>query len=149
MQQRIKVLIVSDNRESFENQELLYRLENEADIFANQMKFVKALQPYEVFMANLEANNPDQLMIRDLVESYGLTIGTKRAPGVICAVSALESIYSKYGMQYTTDANGNVVEDWNNTQISNKDIRRAAVADNRANYRDNRSQIRKSGMSLA
>ena len=34
MQQRIKVLIVSDNRESFENQELLYRLENEADIFA-------------------------------------------------------------------------------------------------------------------
>lgn len=71
---------------------------HEADIFANQMKFVKALQPYEVFMANLEANNPDQLMIRDLVESYGLTIGTKRAPGVICAVSALESIYSKYGM---------------------------------------------------
>ena len=71
---------------------------HEADIFANQMKFVKALQPYEVFMANLEANNPDQLMIRDLVESYGLTIGTKRAPGVICAVSALESIYSKYGV---------------------------------------------------
>jgi len=71
---------------------------HEADIFANQMKFVKALQPYEVFMANLEANNPDQLMIRDLVESYGLVIGTKRAPGVICAVSALESIYSKYGV---------------------------------------------------
>jgi hypothetical protein len=71
---------------------------HEADIFANQMKFVKALQPYEVFMANLEAKNQDQLMIRDLVESYGLTIGTKRAPGVICAVSSLESIYSKYGV---------------------------------------------------
>ena len=33
------------------------KYEHEADIFANQMKFVKALQPYEVFMANLEAGN--------------------------------------------------------------------------------------------
>lgn len=57
--------------------------------------------------------------------------------------------YSKYGMQYTTDASGNAVEDWDNTQLSNKDIRRAAIADNRANYRDNRAQIRQSGMSLA
>ena len=50
---------------------------HEADIFANQMKFVKALQPYEVFMANIEAQNQDQLMIKDLVESFGLEIGTK------------------------------------------------------------------------
>ena len=71
---------------------------HEADIFANQMKFVKALQPYEVFMANIEVQNQDQLMIKDLVESFGLEIGTKRAPGIICAVSALESIYHKYGI---------------------------------------------------
>lgn len=71
---------------------------HEADIFANQMKYVKGLLPYEVFMANIEAGNPDQLMIRDVVESYGLEIGTKSAPGVICAVSSLESIYSKYGV---------------------------------------------------
>ena len=70
---------------------------HEADIFANQMKFVKALVPYEVFMANIEAGNEDQLMIRDLVDSYGMTIGTKRVPGNICAVSTLESIYNKYG----------------------------------------------------
>ena len=70
---------------------------HEADIFANQMKFVKALVPYEDFMANIEAGNEDQLMIRDLVESYGMTIGTKRVPGNICAVSTLESIYNKYG----------------------------------------------------
>lgn len=70
---------------------------HEADIFANQMKFVKALVPYEVFMANIEAGNEDQLMIRDLVESYGMTIGTKRIPGNICAVSTLEGIYNKYG----------------------------------------------------
>lgn len=71
---------------------------HEADIFANQMKFVKSLAPYEVFKANLEAGNKDQLMIRDMVESYGLKIGNKRAPNVICAVSSLESIYQKYGV---------------------------------------------------
>lgn len=71
---------------------------HEADIFANQMKYVKGLLPYEVFMANIEANNPDQLMIRDVVESYGLEIGTKTAPGIICAVSTLENIYGKYGV---------------------------------------------------
>lgn len=71
---------------------------HEADIFANQMKYVKGLLPYEVFMANIEANKPDQLMIRDVVESYGLEIGTKSAPGIVCAVSTLESIYGKYGV---------------------------------------------------
>lgn len=71
--------------------------EHEADIFANQQKFVKSLSPLEVFKANLEAENSDQLIIRDLVNSYGLKIGSKKAPGVICAVSTLESIYGKYG----------------------------------------------------
>ena len=71
--------------------------EHEADIFANQMKHVKPLQPYEVFMANVEAGNPDQLMIRDLVESYGLTIGMRKTPGTVGAVSSLENIYKRYG----------------------------------------------------
>ena len=70
---------------------------HEADIFANQMKYVKSLLPYEVFMANIEAKNQDQLMIRDLVESYGMRISAKRVAGSICAVSTLESIYSKHG----------------------------------------------------
>lgn len=94
------VAMVSDSRETpvwcMIYDDLSYS--HEADIFANQMKFVKALQPYEVFMANIEAQNQDQLMIKDLVESFGLEIGTKRAPGIICAVSALESIYHKYGI---------------------------------------------------
>ena len=60
---------------------------HEADIFANQMKFVKGLLPYEVFMANVEAKNQDQLMIKDLVESYGMKISSKRVAGCICAVS--------------------------------------------------------------
>ncbi len=70
---------------------------HEADIFANQMKYVKPLQPLEVFNANLEAGNPEQLMIRDLVESYGLTIGNKQIYGEISAISTIENIYMKYG----------------------------------------------------
>ena len=71
--------------------------QNEADIFANQMKYVKPLSPYEIFMANIEAGNQDQLMIRDLIQSYGMSIGTQKAPGVICAISTIEGIYQKYG----------------------------------------------------
>ena len=37
--------------------------EHEADIFANQQKYVKALSPYEVFVANIEAGNDQQLII--------------------------------------------------------------------------------------
>jgi len=71
--------------------------EHEADIFANQMRYVKALSPYEIFSANVEAGNDDQLLIKELVESYGLTLGSTKKEGVICAVSALEGIYKKYG----------------------------------------------------
>lgn len=71
--------------------------EHEADIFANQMKFVKPLIPYEIFMANIEAGNDKQLMIRDLVESYGMVIGASKKPGAICAVSTLEFIFDKHG----------------------------------------------------
>lgn len=73
--------------------------EHEANIFANQMKYVKTLQPLEVFKANLEAGSDDQLIIRDLVESYGLTIGNKKQHGTICCIAMLESIYTKYGYQ--------------------------------------------------
>ena len=71
--------------------------QHEADIFANQMKYVKSLNPYEIFFANLEAGNDLQHIIKDLVESYGLSITAKHGPGNICAVSTLESIYTKYG----------------------------------------------------
>ena len=72
-----------------------YRVE--ADVFANQQKCVKALAPYEIFMANIEAGNEEQMTIKSLVESYNLTISRTRAPGMICAVSSLEFIYKKYG----------------------------------------------------
>lgn len=71
--------------------------EHEADIFANQMKFTKPLLPYEIFMANIEAGSDKHLIIRDLVESYDLTITSTSVPGGICAVSTLEKIMDKYG----------------------------------------------------
>ena len=71
--------------------------ENEAFVFANQMKYVKPLKPYEVFMANIEAGSDKQLIIKDLVESYSLSIGQVKSYGVICAVSSLEGIYDKFG----------------------------------------------------
>lgn len=37
------------------------------------------------------------MLIKGLVESYSLSIGQVRNYGVICAVSALERIYDKYG----------------------------------------------------
>ena len=69
----------------------------EADVFANQQRFIKALIPFEIFTANLEAGNEEQLTIKALVESYGLIISHKRSPGYICAISTLEFIYEKYG----------------------------------------------------
>lgn len=71
--------------------------EQEADIFANQMKYVRPLQPYEIFMANVEAGNDKQLIIKDLVESYGMRISRNNKFGRICAVTTLERIYDRYG----------------------------------------------------
>lgn len=93
------VALVSGSRETpvwcMIYDDLIYT--READIFANQMKYTKSLAPYEIFMANIEAGNDTQLLIRDLVESYGLFVSGKSQPGGICAVATLERIYERYG----------------------------------------------------
>lgn len=71
--------------------------QQEADIFANQQKFNKSLSPYEIFMANIEAGNDQQLIIRDLVRSYGLEIHHTKQVGCVCAIATLESIFAKHG----------------------------------------------------
>ncbi len=58
---------------------------------------MKALAPYEIFMTHVEAEDQKYLIIKDLVESYGLQISANKTPGSICAVSALEHIYDKSG----------------------------------------------------
>lgn len=63
--------------------------QEEAHIFAEQQRHVKALVPYESFKAHIEANDEKQMMINDLVRSYGLEISPSKKPGTICAVPCL------------------------------------------------------------
>ena len=71
----------------------------EADLFANQQKFVKPLSPYEIFMANIEAGNDEQILIKDIVEKYGLSVASTKCPGCICAIATLEEVFNRYGYQ--------------------------------------------------
>lgn len=96
--------------------DLIY--EHEADIFANQMKYVKPLLPYEIFMANIEAGNDKQLIIRDLVESYDLTIAANTTPGGICAVATLENIHDKYGYHMLDHVLRLIVATWEGAAMS-------------------------------
>lgn len=86
--------------------------EEEADIFANQMKYVKPLTPYEIFLANIEAGNDQQLIIKELVESYGLVLSNKRAPNNIAAITTIENIYEKYGYQAFSNVLRVVIATW-------------------------------------
>jgi hypothetical protein len=72
--------------------------QKEARVFARQQNHVKPLSAYEIFMANIEAGEEQQLIIKDLVESYGLHITTSKAPGGIGAISTLEYIHEKFGL---------------------------------------------------
>lgn len=73
--------------------------EHETDIFANQMKYVKPLLPYEVFMTNIEADSDKHIIIKELVESYNLAITPSAMPNGICTIATLEKIYDCYGLQ--------------------------------------------------
>lgn len=86
--------------------------EEEADIFANQMKYVKPLTPYEIFLANIEAGNDQQLIIKELVESYGLVLSNKKAPNNITAITTIENIYEKYGYQVFSNVLRVVIATW-------------------------------------
>ena len=93
------VALVSKSRETpvwcMVYDDMSYR--SEAHVFADQQKYVKALTPYEIFMAHIEAQDQKYHMIRDLVRSYNLEISATKGPGCICAVSTLEQIYDKHG----------------------------------------------------
>ena len=90
----------------------------EADIFANQQKYVKPLSSYEIFMANIQAGNDDQLLIKSLVESYGLKLAPGRALCGICAVSCLEQIYKKSGYHTLDRALRLIVSTWEGDPMS-------------------------------
>ena len=69
----------------------------EADIFANQQKYSKPLNPYEIFIAKIEAGNDEQIIIKSLVESYGLILSPVRMSGGIGAINCLEKLFDKHG----------------------------------------------------
>lgn len=93
--------------------------EGEADIFAKQQKYIKPLTPYEIFMANIEAGNEEQLIIKALVESYGLVLSCSyKTPGGICAISALEYIYNKYGLKVLDTTLYVTVSTWEGDPVS-------------------------------
>ena len=48
-------------------------------------------------MANVEAGNDKQLIIKALVESFDLRISSNSRPGAVCCIATLEDIYNKYG----------------------------------------------------
>ena len=73
--------------------------EEEAGIFANQQRHKKNLTPYEVFKANVEAGKDKQLLIRDLLATYGLYASPTKANGGVCAIGTVEKIYDKYGFE--------------------------------------------------
>ncbi len=84
----------------------------EADIFANQMKNVKPLQPVEIFKANCEAGNEKALMIKALVESYDLKISGAATPGTIAAINTIEKIYDRFGYDVLNRVIGLIVMTW-------------------------------------
>lgn len=90
----------------------------EADIFANQMKYNKPLLPYEIFMANIEAGSDEQILIRDLVESFDLEISSSAHPGTICAVSTLEEIFEKHGYEMLSRILGLIIATWEGAPMS-------------------------------
>ena len=90
----------------------------EADIFANQMRNVKPLSPYDVFNGHCQAGNDKELMIKGLVESFDLQVSSKSGPGYICAVGALESIYDKYGFEMLERVLRLIVMTWEGEQKS-------------------------------
>ena len=86
--------------------------EEEAEIFANQMKYNKPLLPYEIFMANIEAGSDEQILIKDLVESFDLELSSSGGPGSICAISTLEEIFEKQGYEMLSRILGLIIATW-------------------------------------
>ena len=70
---------------------------HEADIFANQQKYVRQLSAFDIFNAKLESGDEEALVIKSTVENYNPQISNHKYPKSICAVSTLVYIYEKYG----------------------------------------------------
>ena len=87
--------------------------EHEAHIFAEQQKHHRSVAPYDTFNAHLESGSEKHLLIRDLVLSYNLELGsTQKRHGTICAIAALENIFDTYGYPVLDKALRRLVSTW-------------------------------------
>ena len=92
--------------------------EEEAEVFANQQKHKKNLTPYEMFKANVEAGKDKQLLIRDLLATYGLYASPTKANGGVLAIGTVEKIYDKYGFETLNRVFQLIVATWEGDQNS-------------------------------
>ena len=92
--------------------------QQEADIFANQQKYVKSLTPYDVFMANIEAGNSKQLLIKDILASYAIRVSSVPKSCCICGIKAVEHVYDQYGQEVLSRTLRLIVNAWEGNQQS-------------------------------
>ena len=93
--------------------------EHEAHIFAEQQKHHRSVAPYDTFNAHLESGSEKHLLIRDLVLSYNLELGsTQKRHGTICAIAALENIFDTYGYHVLDKALRMLVSTWEGEMYS-------------------------------
>jgi hypothetical protein len=86
--------------------------EEEAEIFATQQKYTRSLSSYDIFNAEVEAGNEESITIKSIVEGYNMTLSNNQAPGTICAVATLESIYESYGYSILDTTLGLCIATW-------------------------------------
>ena len=93
--------------------------EHEAHIFAEQQKHHRSVAPFDTFNAHLESGSEKHLLIRDLVYSYNLELGsTQKRHGTICAIAALENIFDTYGYHILDKALRIIVSTWEGEMYS-------------------------------
>lgn len=114
------VAMISGSRETpvwcMVYEDLAYK--SEAEIFANQQKYVRGLTPYEIFMANIEAGSDKQVLIKNLVEDYHLEIVPFPKPCGISAIASLEYIYDRYGVEILSRTLRLIIGAWEGHQKS-------------------------------
>lgn len=110
--------------------------EHEAHIFAEQQKHHRSVAPFDTFNAHLESGSEKHLLIRDLVYSYNLELGSKKRHGAICAIAALENIFDTYGYHVLDKVLRILVSTWEGEMYSLSGNTLSAVARLIAAYGD-------------
>jgi len=96
--------------------ELDYR--QEAHIFANQQRYQNSLTSYDIFNADIESGEDKPIIVKELVESYGLKISPTADICKIRAVSCLMQIFNKYGHSVLDRTLRLVVATWEGSKHS-------------------------------